>query len=144
MSQESTQLAPEVRPKKQRRSTGPRATENDVFVGQRLRTARKLAEVTQQQLAAALGVTFQAVQKYEQGENRISAPQLFKAARFLGTDINFFTFPMNGAPAGIDRTSLDDEEIALVRHYRRLSDPRTRMLLRKLVEAIAQTETAQS
>jgi transcriptional regulator with XRE-family HTH domain len=142
MTQEIAAAVDEVKPKKQRRSTGPRATENDVFVGQRLRTARKLAEVTQQQLAAALGVTFQAVQKYEQGENRISAPQLFKAARFLGTDINFFTFPISGAPAALDRTSLDDEEIALVRYYRRLSDPRTRMLLRKLVEAIAQTDAA--
>src|SRR5690242_1077461 len=61
----------EVGMKKRRRSLGPRATEMDAIVGKRLRTARKLANITQQELAEVLGVSFQAVQKYESGENRI-------------------------------------------------------------------------
>lgn len=121
--------------KKRRRSSGPRATEMDAFVGKRLRTARKLAKVTQQQLAAVLGVSFQAVQKYENGSNRITAPKLFKAAEFLGADIRFFTTPDDGA-LQTDRMSLSDEEIELLRYYRSLNNPRTRRLFRKLLQAI--------
>jgi transcriptional regulator with XRE-family HTH domain len=124
-------------PPNRRGSLRPRATEMDTFVGQRLRTARKLANVTQQQLAAALGVTFQAVQKYENGENRITAPKLFKAAEFLGADIRFFT-------AGDQDTSerpltpLADDEIELVRSYRTIGTERTRLLVRQLVRAIGE------
>jgi transcriptional regulator with XRE-family HTH domain len=128
----------EAEPKKRRRSTGPRATELDVIVGRRLRTARKLAKVTQQQLAAVLGVSFQAVQKYENGENRITAPKLFKAAEFLGADIRFFTTAEDSGPP-LDRTALADDEIELIRYYRGVTDHRTRLLLRKLTQAIGHT-----
>ncbi len=121
--------------KKRRRSSGPRATAMDAFVGKRLRAARKLAKVTQQQLAAVLGVSFQAIQKYENGSNRITAPKLFKAAEFLGADIRFFTAPDEGA-AGPNRLSFSDEELELLRHYRRLKDAHTRQLFRELLQAI--------
>lgn len=134
------QRNPDPEEKKRRRSSGPRATAMDVLVGKRLRTARKLAKVTQQELAAVLGVSFQAIQKYENGSNRITAPKLFKAAEFLGADIRFFTTPDDGAPQP-DRLSLSDEEIELVRSYRRLDDPRARLLLRKLLQAITAAGT---
>jgi transcriptional regulator with XRE-family HTH domain len=122
--------------KKRRRSLGPRATEMDAIVGKRLRTARKLANITQQELAEVLGVSFQAVQKYESGENRITAPKLFKAADFLGADIRFFTTAdFDGAPQR-DHTSLADEEIELLRVYRAIASPRARLLLRKLLEEL--------
>ncbi len=121
--------------KKRRRSSGPRATAMDAFVGRRLRTARKLAKITQQQLAAVLGVSFQAIQKYENGSNRITAPKLFKAAEFLGADIRFFTAPDDGPPQP-DSGFLSDEEIELLRYYRRLNDAHTRQLFRKLLQAI--------
>ena len=89
-----------------------------------------------------LGVSFQAVQKYENGENRITAPRLFKAAEFLGADIRFFTTPgfEAGSPA-LDRTSLADDEIELLRYYRALSNQRARILLRKLIQAIGEPDT---
>src|SRR5256885_866973 len=55
----------------------------DVHVGRRLRQARFLAGISQEELGAGIGVSFQAVQKYEHGENRLSASRLFKAARLL-------------------------------------------------------------
>ncbi len=127
--------------KKTRRSSGPRATEMDAFVGRQLRTARKLAKVTQQELAVVLGVSFQAVQKYENGENRITAPRLFKAAEFLGADIRFFTTPGYDSAPPLDRTSLADDEIELLRYYRGLNNQRARMLLRKLIQAIGEPDT---
>nr|WP_092620576.1 helix-turn-helix domain-containing protein [Roseospirillum parvum] len=62
----------------------------DVHVGRRLRLRRTLLGMSQEQLAAAIGVTFQQVQKYERGSNRISASRLFDIARVLGVPIAFF------------------------------------------------------
>ncbi len=61
-----------------------------MHVGNRLRQRRKEKQVSQGQLAAALGRTFQQVQKYEIGANRISASVLFDAAQFLDTPIEWF------------------------------------------------------
>lgn len=62
----------------------------DVHVGKRLRLRRALLGLSQEQLAAAVGVTFQQIQKYERGSNRVSASRLFDIARVLGVPISFF------------------------------------------------------
>jgi len=66
------------------------ATAVDVHIGQRLRMRRKLAGLSQDQLAERLGITFQQVQKYEKGTNRISASRLFDAARLLSVPVSYF------------------------------------------------------
>ena len=67
-------------------------TENDVdvSVGKRIELRRKLLKMTQKGLAQKIGVTFQQLQKYEQGFNRVSASRLWLISQALGTDINFF------------------------------------------------------
>ena len=62
----------------------------DIYVGARLRMRRKIAGLTQQGLAQELGITFQQVQKYERGVNRISASKLYEAAGALGVPIAYF------------------------------------------------------
>ena len=62
----------------------------DVHVGQRLRGARVSAGESQTALGRALGVTFQQVQKYENGTNRLGASRLWQASRFLSVDPDFF------------------------------------------------------
>jgi transcriptional regulator with XRE-family HTH domain len=71
---------------------GRRATPDpvDVYVGKRLRKQRVLMRMSQEQLARAVGVTFQQIQKYERGANRISASRLYDIAKVLGVPINFF------------------------------------------------------
>jgi transcriptional regulator with XRE-family HTH domain len=66
------------------------ATSVDLHIGQRLRMRRKLAGLSQEQLAERLGITFQQVQKYEKGTNRISASRLFAAARLLSVPVSYF------------------------------------------------------
>jgi len=56
----------------------------------RMRTRRKAASITQEQLAQALDLSCQQVQKYERGENRISASTLFVASTFLGVPVSYF------------------------------------------------------
>lgn len=67
----------------------------DVYVGGQLRAFRLEAGMNQTELAKALGVTFQQVQKYEKGVNRVSASMLFRAQKALHQPINAF-FPGNG------------------------------------------------
>jgi transcriptional regulator with XRE-family HTH domain len=95
----------------------------DVFVGQRLREARILAGVSQEELGDAIGVSFQAVQKYEHGENRLSASRLFQAAQFLGRPVSFFFNDLEGAPQETaDARGFSRDELELVRHYRHIDD----------------------
>lgn len=62
----------------------------DVHVGSRIRMRRQLINMSQEKLGELLGITFQQVQKYEKGANRISASRLFNTARVLGVPISFF------------------------------------------------------
>ncbi|AFU86704.1 transcriptional regulator [Caulobacter phage CcrRogue] len=67
----------------------------DKYVGQKLRNTRKAAGYSQGDLANALGITFQQVQKYERGDNRISSSKLYDAARFLKQPIESFYPPVD-------------------------------------------------
>jgi transcriptional regulator with XRE-family HTH domain len=62
----------------------------DKYVGQKLRLARTARKMSQTQLGEASGITFQQVQKYEKGTNRVSASRLFEFAKLLGVDISYF------------------------------------------------------
>lgn len=62
----------------------------DVHVGGRVRRRRKVIGMSQEQLADALGLTFQQVQKYERGANRVSASKLYAIAQALAVPVSFF------------------------------------------------------
>lgn len=76
------------------------ADPTDLFVGREIRARRKALGVSQEKLAAALGLTFQQVQKYERGTNRVSASKLFEVAKFLGCLPGDF-FPPLGDQASV-------------------------------------------
>ena len=62
----------------------------DVHVGSRICARRKLLQLSQKELAERLGITFQQVQKYEKGVNRIGAGRLYSIAAILGVDVSYF------------------------------------------------------
>jgi transcriptional regulator with XRE-family HTH domain len=70
----------------------------DVHVGGRVRVRRRLLGMTQERLAELIEVTFQQVQKYERGANRISASKLFAIAGALQVSISYFYEGLDGAP----------------------------------------------
>ena len=74
----------------------------DIHIGNRIRAKRRLLGLGQQEFATALGITFQQVQKYEKGQNRISGSRLYDISRVLGTDINFFYEDM---PTEVEKSS---------------------------------------
>ena len=114
----------------------------DVHVGGRLRLRRRLLEMSQTNLGNALGVTFQQVQKYERGANRISASRLFQISQVLDAPISYFFDDMPGLRGGVQEPSAPDlkdkrETLELMRAYYRIRDPKVRDIMRRLIQAMA-------
>lgn len=84
----------------------------DRHVGARIRLRRKLLGRSQEQLAAALGLTFQQVQKYERGANRVSASNLFRIARHLDVDVGYFFEQLDGEPRATRPRPAPDAEVS--------------------------------
>jgi transcriptional regulator with XRE-family HTH domain len=117
-----------------------RRNEEDIYAGGRLRVARQLAGLTQQRLGERLGVSFQAVQKYENGENRLSAGRLVKAAELLGVTLAFFAKETPRAATTATPTEPCGDEIALLRAYRALKSDRLRSQLLRLTLTMAELD----
>lgn len=126
----------------------------DAYVGARLRMRRVMLGMSQSKLGALLGVTFQQIQKYEKGANRISASRLKSAAEVLETSVDFF---LEGAPAEpsiaggfaepraqpFDMSFLATTEgFQLNRAFIRIRDPKVRRRIVELVVSLAGPEQA--
>ena len=116
----------------------------DLHVGQRLRHRRWLVGMTQQQLANAVGIKFQQIQKYESGANRISASRLWDLSKALEIPVSFFFEGLDDdKPAeqmGQNGDLLKDRETAdLIRAYFAMDAlPRRRFL--ELAKALSHGE----
>lgn len=94
----------------------------DVHVGRQINERRRHLGYNQSDLARALGLTFQQIQKYESGTNRISASKLWDTARFLRVDIAFFFQGLSGSEtAGGENPSAAPTETRVTRDIARLS-----------------------
>ena len=126
----------------------------DVHVGTRVRLRRTLLGMSQEKLGEAIGLTFQQVQKYERGANRVGASRLFVLSRVLDVPVSYFFEEMTAPAAsaadaglsGIAETPtagyeadpmMRRETLELVRAYYRIADPQIRRRLFNLTKAIA-------
>ena len=115
----------------------------DVHVGARIRMRRLLLGMNQESLAKALGLTFQQVQKYEGGSNRVSASRLSSVAKILGVPVGYFysDLPQDTDDAGDDRQWREylqrPETIELIRAYYAIRDSKTRSNFLELVKSVA-------
>ncbi len=111
----------------------------DVHVGIRVRLRRTLLGMSQTDIADALGLTFQQVQKYENGKNRIAASRLYQLSRILDVPVGYFFEGLEGMAAArsSDDVMAKRETLELVRAYYRISDPKVRDALRQLTQAMA-------
>jgi transcriptional regulator with XRE-family HTH domain len=129
------------------------ATPLDAQVGNRVRMRRLLLGLSQTALGDALGVTFQQVQKYEKGVNRIGASRLQHIADVLQVPVSFFFQEPVGAEAGA-RTAKEDGELAditralatsagieLMKAFVKIPDQTVRLQLARLARAIADDRT---
>ncbi len=133
----------------------------DVHVGTRIRLRRTLLGMSQERLGEALGLTFQQVQKYERGVNRVGASRLFDLSRVLDVPISFFFDDMPDGMSGVstghrralagfaesqDAFGQDDsmnrrETLELVRAYYRITEPSVRKRVFELIKSMGPTDS---
>ena len=147
--------------KRQRKSSGRMASKGfpnpiDVHVGARIRLRRTLLGISQMTLADAIGLTFQQIQKYEKGMNRVSSSRLFDLARTLDVPLSYFFDEMSAGvsaqtpstlmKAGQRPTATDSEKDPLakretleffVRAYYKITDPAVRKRVFELTKAVS-------
>jgi transcriptional regulator with XRE-family HTH domain len=145
-------------PKTHKRKRSENPDPIDIHVGKRLRLRRNLAGLSQEQLALLCGLTFQQIQKYERGINRMGASRLFEFAHILRVPVGYF---FEGAPekplptlkygisdtpqAALDGVPEADTEIMqrretleLIRTYYRITDVNQRKKIFDLIKSIAE------
>src|SRR5215467_2730040 len=120
----------------------------DVHVGARMRQRRTLLGMSQEKLGTAVGLTFQQIQKYERGSNRIGSSRLYEFAKVLDVPVSYFfdEMPSHG-PSGRDRKSeaarplepekdplVKRETLELVRAYYKIRETRVRKRIFEMVK----------
>jgi transcriptional regulator with XRE-family HTH domain len=139
----------------QTRGKRGRSNQVDAHVGSRVRTRRTLMGLSQEKLGDALGLTFQQVQKYERGANRIGASRIYQLSHILDVPISYFFDDMEepeaGSPQGIaiglaegaDQFNHDPmakrETLELVRSYYKITDAKVRKRVFELVKALGKS-----
>jgi transcriptional regulator with XRE-family HTH domain len=103
------------------------ATDIDKKVGENLQKFRLFRGMTQETLADAVGVTFQQLQKYEKGKNRVSVSRLWWLSHVLGIPVGQFYDGIEGAPRA-DALKLTPEQLALIKKYNTLLEPQKKSL----------------
>jgi transcriptional regulator with XRE-family HTH domain len=126
----------------------------DVHVGTRIRMRRMLVGMSQEKLGEQLGLTFQQVQKYEKGTNRVSASRLFHVAQVLGVTVQYFYedlpdgaevgavegFAESGEQAVITNFLNSAEGLQLNRAFHQITDSDVRRRVVELVKSISSKE----
>ena len=109
----------------------------DVFIGRRLKEERKRQKMSQSRLAALAGVTFQQIQKYENGQNRISAGRLWHLARILNVPVGSFFAALPDAPVSGSADQMTATEANLLADYRKIRDPKVAETVLSLIRSLA-------
>lgn len=127
----------------------------DRIVGQRLRWRRRELRLTQEQLGDTLGLTFQQVQKYEKGVNRVSAGRLFELATRLSVPIDYFYRGigdlLSGEPSAVfepplapEFPTIDRDSIELITAFQKIKDEVLKQSLLDTVRAAASVKSTAS
>ena len=127
----------------------------DIHVGSRIRLRRTMLGMSQEKLGESLGITFQQIQKYEKGTNRVGASRIQQISEILQVPVSFL---FEGGPTGIPNAEgfgegtspsyisdflATSEGLALTRAFTRISDAKLRRSIVDLVEQIAAREAAE-
>lgn len=142
---------------RRRRQKSDKPNPTDVHVGSRVRLRRTLLGMSQEKLGEAIGLTFQQVQKYERGANRVGASRLYDLSRVLDVPVSFFFEEMAPGVAATERhpqgladaperyesdPMLKRETLELVRAYYKIPDQQVRRRLFDLAKALAKSSEA--
>lgn len=113
----------------------------DSHVGQRIRDRRNELGMSQTEVANALGVTFQQVQKYERGTNRVGASRLFDLSKVLGVQVEFFFEGLENQPDVIEADNvvqlMKPDTVELVEAYYKVGNPHVRRQILSTIRSIS-------
>ena len=114
----------------------------DMHVGKRVRFKRKMMGLTQSDLGEKVSLTFQQIQKYEKGENRISASKLFQIAQILSTNVSFFFEGFNEGQETIqENVAIDDKQaVELVQSFKAIKNPKLKKRIMMLIDSVVDEE----
>ncbi len=147
--------------KSKSRTKEPKAQALDAHVGSRVRLRRTLLGMSQEKLAESLGITFQQVQKYERGVNRVGASRLYDLSRILDVPVGFFfegagfpVKPSRGATrsramvaspkAAYDAGDMSDREtLELVRAFKSIRNPSMRKSVLDMIRSLSKKGTVE-
>jgi transcriptional regulator with XRE-family HTH domain len=124
----------------------------DKHVGSRVRMRRMMIGMSQEKLGEKLGITFQQIQKYEKGTNRIGASRLQQIATVLSVPVSFFFegapvtdnaggLSESASPAYVSEFLASSDGLALTKAFMKVKDPKVRRRIVDLVEAMVAEET---
>jgi transcriptional regulator with XRE-family HTH domain len=135
----------------------------DIHVGARLRMRRNLIGLSQEQLGKSLGLTFQQIQKYERGINRMGSSRLFQIAKTLSVPVAYFFEDIPNSPSATgeplsaedqnaEKNNLSDqkndydilrrrETLELIRAYYKIQDSKQRRKVYELIRSMSDGET---
>jgi transcriptional regulator with XRE-family HTH domain len=120
----------------------------DVSVGRQIRIARQQRDMSQSALADSIGVTFQQVQKYEKGTNRVAASRLVQIAKVLRIDLGVLFEGIEMPDAGNDNIPAQElftkQGLALLKAFHGISDQRLRVKMLALLQAVAEAELSEA
>lgn len=126
----------------------------DIYVGKRLRLRRVMLGMSQEAIGSAIGVTFQQIQKYERGINRMGASRLYDFSRVLGVNVSYFFEGMDD-PVASKQIGLSDtpqavfeedritsrETLEMIRSYYKIQPEAVRKSVLELIRSIAEGKT---
>jgi transcriptional regulator with XRE-family HTH domain len=119
----------------------------DVYVGQRIRQRRVMINKSQEALAEKTGITFQQIQKYEKGTNRVSASRLVEFSKHLSVPVEWFFEGLPGydpeaatVPAALSNFVSSQEGLRTANAFETISDPKLLMSFIRLIEAVADSD----
>lgn len=130
----------------------------DIHVGKRLRLRRTILGLSQEAIGNAIGVTFQQVQKYERGVNRMGSSRLFEFSKILSVPVSYFFEEMekekgavthNAAGVAEDAPSFEHEKMSsretleMMRAYYRITDSHVRKRVFELIKSLADDKPVQ-
>lgn len=113
----------------------------DAAIGERIRRRRVELGLTQDQLACRLGVSYQQIQKYERGANRISASGLYALARRLDVAPGYFFADLDAPAECLDHGGRDRPGIEVARNYAAVQDDRVRTAVAGLLRTVVERQT---
>ncbi len=116
----------------------------DINIGKRLKVLRILHNVTQVDVAAKMGVSFQQIQKYETGKSRMSASRLWDLSRAFNKDVGFFFQPMDGLIEDLDdednELNVDSDMLEFLSSYSKIKNKNVRDAVKSLMASVGENK----